>query len=273
MQRPGSGPKRLEAQSDGLPPVSRLMMRWFLWYCRGYLRRHFHSLRVSREGYPGERNAPVVLYTNHPSWWDPLVGLVAKAQVFPDRDLRTPVDAVALERYGILRRMGFFGVEQGAARGARQFLRQARAVLGSNSGLLAVTPQGRFADVRERPVRFRPGLGHLAASGLKADFLPVAIEYSYWEERLPEILVRVGDAVIFGEEDLRSGGPEDCNRVLETALERTMDELALQSRRRDPAEFVSILQGGAGQGGVYDLWRAGKALVTGGRFRQEHGNL
>ena len=35
-----------------LPPVSSWWLGWFTWYARRYLRRHFHSLRVSRECHP-----------------------------------------------------------------------------------------------------------------------------------------------------------------------------------------------------------------------------
>ena len=60
-----------------LPAISPLLLRWFTWYCRGYVRRHFHSLRISINGLPPDATGyPVVLYTNHASWWDPLVGLV-----------------------------------------------------------------------------------------------------------------------------------------------------------------------------------------------------
>ena len=72
--------------------------------------RHFHSLRISRAGLPPDaRGLPLVLYTNHASWWDPLVGLVVKAECFPDRTLFTPIDATMLERYKMFAKLGFFG--------------------------------------------------------------------------------------------------------------------------------------------------------------------
>ena len=41
------------------------------------------------------------------------------------------MDAAALERYGILKRVGVFGVEMKTARGAAQFLRTGLAILAS----------------------------------------------------------------------------------------------------------------------------------------------
>ena len=58
---------------------------------------------------PDARGLPLVLYTNHASWWDPLVGLIVKAEFFPDRTLFTPIDATMLERYKMFAKLGFFG--------------------------------------------------------------------------------------------------------------------------------------------------------------------
>ena len=180
-----------------LPSISLLLLRWFTWYSRGYLRRHFHSLRVSRAGLPPETSGlPLVLFTNHASWWDPLVGLVLKTHFFADRALFAPIDAAMLTRYGMFRKLGFFGVEQCSRRGAVEFLRMSETILQSSNHLLAVTPQGRFADVRERPIRFKAGLGHLATRVERALFLPMATELVFWEERLPEVLVRFGEPTV-----------------------------------------------------------------------------
>jgi hypothetical protein len=102
------------------------------------------------------------------------------------------MDAAALERYAFFKRIGMFGVEQNSRRGAVQFLRIVRAILSDADHILWLTPQGRFADARERPVQFKPGIGHLGDAAERVCFLPLAVEYVFWEERLPEILVRFG---------------------------------------------------------------------------------
>ena len=110
---------------------------------------------MSCENFPGPAcGDPPVIYVNHASWWDPLVLLLLTHQLYPGRKFFAPMDAKALERYGFFRRIGCFGVELGSLRGAKQFLGASLAALGLPDGGLCVTPQGRFADVRERPVRF-----------------------------------------------------------------------------------------------------------------------
>lgn len=255
-----------------LPAISPLLLRWFTWYCRGYLRRHFHSLRVSRAGLPSDtRGLPLVIYTNHASWWDPLVGLVLKTEFFSERALFTPIDAVMLARYRMFAKLGFFGVEQHRRGGAVQFLRTSEAILKSPHHLLAVTPQSRFADVRERPVHFQAGLGHLAMRVERALFLPMATEFVFWEERLPEILVRFGEPVEVRREHAAVFTHDYWTGLFEQKIEATQDALSVESQRRNPSEFQTLLLGGAGQGGIYDLWRAWKARLGGDSFRKEHG--
>ncbi len=254
-----------------IPTVSRPLLHWFTWYSRRYIRRHFHSIRISRSGLPPASKLPLVIYSNHASWWDPLVGLVLKSEFFVDRILFAPIDASMLERYKMFAKLGFFGVEQHSRRGAVQFLRAGEAVLKSPQHLLAVTPQSRFADARERPVRFEAGLGHLATRVERALFVPFVAEYVFWEERLPEILVRFGEPVEVRREPTSALTPDGWTQQFEQKLQAAQDALSIESQRRDPTAFQTLLSGGAGQGGIYDWWRALKAKVRGEAFNREHG--
>ena len=259
--------------SNRIPTISRQLLRWFTWYSRRYIRRHFHTLRVSLAGLPPDaRGLPLVFYSNHASWWDALVCLVLKQEFFPGRMAFAPIEAAMLKRYKMFGKLGFFGVEQGSGRGAIHFLRTGEAILRSPQALLAVTPQGRFADVRERPVRFEGGLGHLAVRIEQALFVPVALEYVFWDERLPEILVRLGDPVQVRPEHAAAFDAKYWTGLFEQRLTETQDALAVETQLRDGKCFQTILRGGAGQGGIYDLWRWLNAKVRGEQFRKEHGN-
>ena len=95
-----------------------------------------------------------MVYLNHPSWWDPLVCLVLAHRCFPGRAAFAPMDAAQLERYRFFRKLGAFGVERGTRHGAAAFLRIGTKVLARPGAMLWLTPQARFADARERPLRF-----------------------------------------------------------------------------------------------------------------------
>ncbi|HLH57402.1 MAG TPA: lysophospholipid acyltransferase family protein [Verrucomicrobiae bacterium] len=258
----------------GAPTISRTLLGWFTWYSRRYARKHFHTVRVARNGLPHTfAGWPLVVYSNHASWWDPIVCLLLRDKFFPERDTFAPMDSAMLRRYGFFKWLGFFGVEQQTRRGAVQFLTTAQTVLESPNAILAITPQARFADVRERPIRFASGLGHLATRVPKACFLPVAIEYVFWEERLPEVLVRFGPPVQVCSNKSARTQAADWTRLFEKALQDNLEALSVEAQRRRPDDFVVLLRGGSGQGGVYDFWRWLKARSRGQKFREGHASI
>ena len=181
---------------DAIPQVFALLVRAFTAYATRYLRRHFHSIRLLRATPPAiSPTLPLVVFLNHPSWWDPLVSIFLAFRFFPERTPYAPIEARALSRYRFFTRLGFFGVEPGTARGATTFLRAGQAILAQPNVALWITPEGRFTDPRERPVTLRPGIGHLASRLRTGVFLPLALEYSFWEERYPEALAHFGEPI------------------------------------------------------------------------------
>jgi 1-acyl-sn-glycerol-3-phosphate acyltransferase len=251
------------------PRVSRGALRFFTRYTRGYLRRHFHGFRILNAAVPsGQIPGPLVIYLNHAAWWDPLVCLMLAEEYFPRRTSYAPIDAAMLTRYGFFRRLGFFGVEQGTARGGLAFLRTARALLAAPGNAVWLTPQGRFTDVRARPIRLQEGLGALAAREHGATFVPLAIEYAFWTEPRPEILVAFGDPVT--SRDVPTRSPAEWTQFFATALETTQDRLAAHSLARNVEEWTPVLRGSNGIHKVYDGWRWLRARFRRERFVSAH---
>ena len=243
-------------------------VRGFRGYARRYVAKHFHALRLARATLPDLGDGPVLLVLNHPSWWDPLIATVLSG-CWPERTHFAPMDAAALERYGIFRRLGMYGVAAGTLRGAATFLHVGNAILARPDALLWVTAQGRFADVRERPAGLLPGVGRLAATMTHGVVVPLALEYTFWNERLPEALVRFGPPVAVTEYPGRT--PAAWTQHIATCLEETQDALATAARRRDPAAFTTVVGGQAGVAGVYGRWQRLAAWWRGRPFQAEHG--
>ncbi len=250
-----------------LPSRSPLLLALFRLYLRFLFWRNFSAVRLSRAGIPQTHaGRPLVIYCNHPSWWDPALMLLALPRLFPRRQGFGPMDARELARYRVLRHMGVFGIDLGHPNGAARFLRVATAVLRRPDGCLCVTAEGAFTDPRVRPVTLRPGLAHLARTRPDAVFLPMALEYVFWNESRPEALLRFGLPVA----PPGGSGVGAWQAALTQGLSETMDALAAESAARDPASFRRVFRGTAGVGGVYDLWRRARALVTGQRFSARH---
>ena len=252
-----------------VPKISMPFLRFFRRIVRGYFRRHFHAVRIASPERFNNVEGPLIVYANHSSWWDPMVCILLAGDLMPGRSHFAPMDAAALEKYGLLKLLGIFPVEMKTPRGAVQFLRTGEAILKSD-GVLWVTPQGRFADARERPIEFKAGMAALAertASALgSCTLLPLAIEYPFWDERLPETLLYFA-----GPLHVLAG--ESSELIQLRAISALEDALAENKRRallRDPNAYQLLSKGTLGSGGFYALGKRIKALALRRPYIPEH---
>jgi 1-acyl-sn-glycerol-3-phosphate acyltransferase len=255
------------ADTDVILTRSPMLCAFFGGVMRRQMRRHFHAVRISKAGQPRlPEGRAAIVYSNHPSWWDPALFIVLSTTLLQHRAGYGPMDAAALERYRFMRRIGVFGIEPGGRRGAADFLRTSRRILEDPRAVVWVTAGGDFADPRARPLRLRRGVAHLMAAQGDLVAVPLAIEYPFWTERSPEALCRFGEPLQAGAASIA-----EWQRRVEEGLALTMEALAAEAMARDPALFDLVLEGSAGIGGIYDLFRRARAAVRGERFVPEHG--
>ncbi|MEM6552651.1 MAG: lysophospholipid acyltransferase family protein [Planctomycetota bacterium] len=280
---------------------SPFLVKWFARVSLRMVRKRFEAVRVLKGWEPAEAGWPDDAYSgsgvvvmNHPSWWDPMAVVVAAKRWMspPDWVHFAPMDAAMLKSYPLMDRMGFFGIEPGTARGGAAFMKTAMGVLRGGYGpnarrakihagmgrCLWVTGSGAFRDVRERPVGLMPGVARLAgrlartgievASPLDSEWVSVmAVEYVFWDQSRPEMLMAFGKAVPVGEVTVAG---------LEAEMERVMDALAAAAVKRDPGLFEVVempwlTRKRVGVGGAYDGFRRLVSWMRGRRFDPGHG--
>jgi 1-acyl-sn-glycerol-3-phosphate acyltransferase len=260
------------AKPPGQDPVARFdprRMAFFHFWFRRFFRQHMRALRVARWGMPRDYGPrPLVVFANHPGWWDGVAFMLLSQALFAPRRMFIPMDAAALARYPFMRRIGVFGIETGTPRGAIAFLRLAKGVLAAPDHMLWMNAPGRFADVRERPVPIAPGMTRLPVFAPDALFIPLALDYPFWTERKAEMLCAFGEpvdgaALAAMDRDARAG-------ALSAALGATSDRLAADAMARDPARFETLVRGQEGMGGIFPLWRRTLAAMRGERYDPRH---
>lgn len=294
----------MQISPTAIPEIDQRILRVFRWFVRWFVRRRFHALAVNSEalrGFDLRDDDALVLYANHASWWDPLTALLLADQFFPKLKLYAPIDAAMLAKYRMFARLGFFGVDQQRREGAIEFLKVSRRILSTPQSSIWITPEGRFADVRDVASPLSPGLGHLAAllARSKAEstdesstagvelksstprvwFVPGAVEYVFWEEPRPEILCWFGEPVLVSPDAIRGSGSEPHSRrddklawdkLLFERLRSAQAALAAASTSRDSSRFELLLGGSGGTFFIYDWWRKFSATVRGKSLRVEH---
>lgn len=203
------------------PPVPTrrpLYVRRFLSVSRVVVRSYFRRLEVV--GSPAEcSHRPLVLYSNHPSLWDPLVLGMVVSEHYPERLAYAPIESQAYDRHWYFHGLGFFPVTQKTVRGVRDFLRVGRAILEQSRSALVITPEGRFSEPNAERLSFQRGLATLLASH-KGEVVvqPVHLEYGL---RKPDrrVTVRLGSQFL-------TSGTEKREQLESTLLER-MEQLRL----------------------------------------------
>jgi 1-acyl-sn-glycerol-3-phosphate acyltransferase len=253
-------------------PVGRYdprRMAFFHFIFARFFRKHMRAVRVAKWGLPREYgDRPLVVFANHPGWWDGVAFMLLSQALFVPRRMYIPMDKAALDRYPFMRRIGVFGIETGTPRGAIAFLKAAKDVLGAPERMLWMNAPGRFSDVRERPVPIAPGMTRLPEFAPDAVFVPLALDYPFWTERKAEMLCAFGEPI--EGRALEAMDREARAVALSQALAATMDRLAGDAIARDPARFETLLRGREGMGGIFQMWRRIVAAARGQRYDPRH---
>lgn len=269
---PGRPESVTKQPASMIPPVPKWFHDGFHRFLVPYLRRHFHAIAVDRTTRPESALAsgqPLLVYANHPSWWDPLTAHFLNRVLFPSRQLYAPIDAAALQNYKVFGKLGFYGVQMKTTSGASAFLKQSRAILDSPQAALWLTPEGRFTDCRDGEPELMPGLSHLCSRMTSGVTLPLALEYLFWDERLPVCLAKFGTPISISEHaDLDKPA---WNRLLTERLRQTQSDLQTLAIARSSKPFDNLLAGTRGAGVAYDSFRRIKSLLTGQKFKAQHG--
>ena len=244
-------------RSTELPRIRRWLMSGFeKHYLPRFLRRNFHVIACNRSQLTNQLarstidgQTALVLYCNHASWWDPMLAIYLRTQIFPAHRLYAPIDAAALEKYQVFKSMGFYGVAN-SHRGAAEFLHRSMQILKSPGASIWLTPEGKFCDPRKVDEPLQPGLAHLAhtierssasASLPNIWFIPAAIEYVFWEERYPECLIWFGEPLQVHWQAAEPSSKEQWQARLTSQLRHSQQQLATASIHRDTTPFELLL--------------------------------
>jgi len=229
------------------------------------INRNFNGVHLSGTIPHPDAPLPRIICANHPGWWDPAVFACLQHHLFPKQHGYGPVDAKALNRYPLLNRAGFIPLDPSDPASLKNFLLTARKVL-KDGHILWMTVQGRFADPRTRPLDLQRGIAHLGRHIPRVHIIPLAMEYSFWAESRPEILLRFGDPL----PTPIAQSTHALTQTLEQALTDTMNHLAEDVQSRSADRFTSLTYGRAGIGGLYDAIRRAKSWSQGRAFDPRH---
>jgi hypothetical protein len=232
---------------------SQRFRRVFAWYTRRLVSKRFATVRFDPDSIRtleqhNLHDGPVVLAMNHASWWDPLLGLLIAERYFADRASAAPMAIEQWNTFKFMRKLGIFGVDTNQPDAMQRMAEHVGALFDREPrSLLAITPQGEFADVR-LPVRIRPGTSAIAAARPDAKLIALAIEYTFWTDQRPEVFVRARTV-----ERPDSISTAAWHRAITRSMRANAASLAASVIARDASRFTEpFAQHGAGVNRIYD---------------------
>ncbi|PTL81715.1 lysophospholipid acyltransferase family protein [Vitiosangium sp. GDMCC 1.1324] len=213
------------------------------WLADGYVgwkfRSSFRGLWV-RGTLPAGTDARLV-YANHTNWWDGFV-LHQLCQA-AGWDIYCVMEEQNLERYRFLARLGAFSIRRGEGSSSLETLRYAGQLLKKPRAAVCIFPEGELRPFGVLPMRLERGVELLARVG-KAECVPIAIRYAFFEHERPDVLVEIGTPH-------RAGPLPRFQSELESAVRRLAETTSLE-------DFTRVVSGGRGVAERWDAVR-GKA--------------
>lgn len=202
-----------------IPAQKSPFFTWFLARdAESRLRRSFATWRVRGVEALAEtlRTRPVLVVSNHASWWDPIV-----VQWLAHRVLRVDayamMDAKNLVRLPFFRKVGAFGVDLASARDGVRAIRYAAGLLDRPGRLVWVFPQGAETPIT-RPLEFRPGAAAIARLAPGAAVVPVGLRYEHGGTPEPDLWASIGAPVAEGGADAQRAAVAAELAAIEAAL-------------------------------------------------------
>jgi 1-acyl-sn-glycerol-3-phosphate acyltransferase len=239
-----------EAATESSEPRVRhpswLWLAGYMFFGRLNLLSKFQSLRVVHEERLASvrEDVPLIVFANHASWWDAGSLMEVKFHAFPRRTVFYPTESDALRRAPHLAHLGSFPLHLGSVSGTKRFIRDCQHILSLPDTMLVITPEGKFTDPRKRPLELRRGLASLVGKLRTVTVVPLAIEYTLWDEARPEILTCWGEPISIADGTAKS--TNEWHALMTESLTQTLDELAAISIQRELWKFCPVLHGRLG---------------------------
>ncbi len=198
---------------------TRLFNWWFSRHAEKRLRASFQSVHVrGLEGFRAvTRESPVLLVSNHTSWWDPMAMIFLLPRHL-GLDPYAMMDERNLRKLPFFSRVGAFGVDlRGGA--AAESLRYAEALLSRPGRVVLIYPQGRERASSVRPLGFRRGSAVVASRVPHVPVVPLGVRYEVAGSERPGLFLS------FGEPLPRARDVQEGRALQEAAVESELDRL------------------------------------------------
>jgi 1-acyl-sn-glycerol-3-phosphate acyltransferase len=248
--------KRLELDLPPIPArhsaIGDALVYWGL--VRAALWSHFDRVWLKAEGaLPRPADGPLIVYLNHPSWWDGYLAFLLNRNVLHGRfQGYAMMEERQLRLYRFFSWSGAFSVHRQDARSAlRSVAYIGRLLAERRDRSLYIFPQGEIAPNDRRPLEIFSGLARIARQAGGATLWPVALRYEFRGEQRPEAFIRAGPL----HRSAADADPRALTAEVGARLTAACDALRDEYNAGNLGDYQPLLRGRAGVNRVFDAAR------------------
>ncbi|MFW6043387.1 MAG: lysophospholipid acyltransferase family protein [Marinilabiliaceae bacterium] len=165
---------------------------FYVWFFRHYsrwmIRSHFRQVII--EGDTEKTDAPLLVISNHFSWWDGFFINHLNHKLW-QKKFHVMMLEEQLSNRKFLSRAGAFSIKRGN-RSALESMHYAKNLLTNPENLLLMYPQGEFNSLAYRPVKFEKGIEDLLEKNEISVKMVVAL-IDYFSHRKPSLFLYIKD--------------------------------------------------------------------------------
>lgn len=154
----------------------KIITPFFKYYTQWKINKHFH--KVSINGVYEEKNLPLLIISNHLSWWDGFWMNYLNTKIFK-RKFHFMMLEEQLIKYRILNYTGGFSIKKGN-RSIIDTISYTAELLNNTDNLVLIFPQGEIQSIHTRTIIFESGIERILSkvqNKIQILFVTNLIEY------------------------------------------------------------------------------------------------
>ena len=153
-----------------------------LFYAKWKIRRNFHKIIIS--GNFQEKNLPVLLISNHVSWWDGIWAMYLNLNFFR-RKFHFMMLEEQIKENPVCNYVGGYSIKKGS-RSIIESIQYTAELLADNRNIVLIFPQGEIQSLYKPTIQFEKGLEHIMKKiAGKAQIIFIANLVDYYSNPRP----------------------------------------------------------------------------------------
>lgn len=164
-------------------------------YIKRLLKKNFSHFYLINEFPKIARHKKLIVTPNHFSWWDGFfIDYLFKN--FSERKLHIMMLEEQLKRYWFFKKLGAYSISPNSTKSIIETAEYTKEILRDTNNFVVYYPQGKIEPFDTERMNLQNGLKYfIPQNEADAVILPIAFKIQFYEEKIPEIVVRFGEMI------------------------------------------------------------------------------